>query len=206
MQPTSLPTSTTTREICQSSKILETNSLDEATEMHGAVRDITRSAYRACNLEAEKHHKTLHDTSVILDIVGPALANAMPPSAFVNFRGSHAVTVLRTLVCGDRTFIGDHITEIAEIGSHARRREQWRSVWVALLVDAADNEHAFVSRITSKKNLGDDDTHTEDDETSIDFKEYTCVEKIWRQWSDNAETSILECRQTGERFSRHTQI
>ena len=48
--------------------------------MHGAVRDIARSAHRACNSEAEKHHKTLHDTSVILDSVGPALANEMPPS------------------------------------------------------------------------------------------------------------------------------
>ena len=140
--------------------------------MHGAVRDITRSACRACNSEAEKHHKTLRDTSVFLDIVGPALANAMPPSAFVNFRGSHAVTVLRTLVCGDRTFIGDHITEIAEIGSHARRREQWRSVWVALLVDAADNEQPFVLRIASYQNLGGGDKLTEEYETSIDLKEY----------------------------------
>ena len=172
MQPTSLPTSTTTREMCQSWKILETNSLDEATEMHGAVRDITRSACRASNSEAEKHHKTLHDTSVILDSVGPALANAMPPSAFVNFRGSHAVTVLRTLVCWDRTFIGDHITEIAEIGSHARRSEQWRSVWVALLVDAADNEQPFVLRIASYQNLGGGDKLTEEHETSIDLKEY----------------------------------
>ena len=171
MQPTPLPTSTTTGEICQSSKILETNSLDEATEMHGAVRDTTWSACRACNSEAEKHHNTLRDTSVILDIVGPALANAMPPSAFVNFRRSHAVTVLRTLVCGDRIFIGDHIAEIAD-ESHARRRGQWRSVCVALLVDAADNEQAFVLRIASYQNLGGGDKQTEEHETSIDLKEY----------------------------------
>ena len=158
------------------------------------------------NPEAEKHHKTLHDTSVILDIVGPALANAMPPSYFelengmrahtadngglvprcaiptcsstvcvnalVNFRVSHVVTVLRTLVRGDRKFIGDHIAEIAEIESRAPRREQWRSVWVALLVVAADNEQAFVSRIASYQNLGGGDKQTEEHETSIDLKEY----------------------------------
>ena len=59
-------------------EFLETNSPDEPTEMHGSVRDITRSAYRACKSEAEKRQKTCQttvlDTSAILDIVGPGLA------------------------------------------------------------------------------------------------------------------------------------
>ena len=35
--------------------------------MHRAVRDITRGAHRACKSEAEKHHRTVLDTSAILD-------------------------------------------------------------------------------------------------------------------------------------------
>ena len=167
--------------------------------------NITRSANRACNPEAEKHHQTLRDTSVIL--LGPPLpmrchrrtstsrtpcapahtadnggsvptcaiptcSSTVCVNAFVNFRVSHVVTVLRTLVRGDRNFIGDHIAEIAEIESRAPRREQWRSLWVALLVVAADNEQAFVSRIALYQNLGDGDKQPEDYETSIDLKEY----------------------------------
>ena len=45
---------------------------------------------------------------------------------------------------------------------------------MALLVDAADNEQSFVSRNASYNKLGDDDKQTEDDETSVDLKEYTC--------------------------------
>ena len=67
-------------------ELMETNSPDEPTEMQGSVRDTTRSAYRACKSEAEKHQKTCQttvpDTSAILDIVGPALANPMPPWYF----------------------------------------------------------------------------------------------------------------------------
>ena len=69
-------------------EFLVTNSPDEPTEMHGSVRDIMRSAYRACKSEAEKRQKTYQsqttvlDTSAILDIVGPALANSMPPWYF----------------------------------------------------------------------------------------------------------------------------
>ena len=70
----------------------------------------------------------------------------------------------------------------------------WRSLWVALLVDAADSEHARVSRIASYKNLGDGDKQTEDDETDIDLKEYMCLEKIWRQWDDNADSPMSEGR------------
>ena len=139
----------------------------------GAVRDITRSAHRACNLEAEKHHKTMRDTSVILDSVGPALANAMPPSAFVNFRGSHAVTVLRTLVCGGTAFpLGTTSRRLRRSGLTHDETSNGRSVWVTLLVDAADNEQAFVSRIASYQNLGGGDKQTEEHETSIDLKEY----------------------------------
>ena len=79
-------------------------------------------------------------------------------------------------------------------------------MWVALLADAADNEQSFVSRIASKKNLGDDDKQTEDDETSTDLEDYTCVEMIWRQRGDDADSSMLECRHTGENISRHAQI
>ena len=52
-----------------------------------------------------------------------------------------------------------------------------------MLQAVADSEHALLSRIASYKNLGDGDKQTEDDddETVIDLKEYTCVEKIWRQ-------------------------
>ena len=53
-------------------------------------------------------------------------------------------------------------------------------------------------RSSSCKNLGDDDKQTEDDETSIDLKEYTCAEKIWRQGDDDADSSRLQCRQTGD--------
>ena len=69
-------------------EFLETNSPDEPTEMHGSVRDIMRSAYRACKSEAEKRQKTYQsqttvlDTSAILDIVEPALANSMQPWYF----------------------------------------------------------------------------------------------------------------------------
>ena len=92
--------------------------------------------------------------------------------------------------------IGDHIANIAEIESHAPGSEAWRSLWVALLVDAADSEHALVSRIVSYKNPGDGDKQVEDDddETVIDLKEYTCVEKIWRQWDDNGDSPMSECR------------
>ena len=64
------------------------------------------------------------------------------------------------------------------------------------MVDAADSEHALVSRIVSYKNLGDGDKQVEDDddETVIDLKEYTCVEKIWRQWDDNADSPMSERR------------
>ena len=43
---------------------------------------------------------------------------------------------------------------------------------MALLVDAADSEHALVSRIVSYKNLGDGDKQIEDDddETVIDLR------------------------------------
>ena len=160
-------------------EFLETGSPDEPTEMRGAVRDITRGAYRACTSEAEKHQKTVLDTSAILDIVGPALASAMPPSYFdlanamrahmadngglvptcaistfsslgcvkavVNLRVGFVVTVLRTLICGDRKFsghdlvneldiIGYHVTEIADTESRAPGSEPWRSLWVALLI------------------------------------------------------------------------
>ena len=110
-------------------------------------------------------------------------------------------------MCGDRKFsshdwvneldtIGDHIADIAEIESHAPGSEAWSSLWVALLVDAADSEHALVSRIVSYKNLGDGDKQVEDDddETVIDLKEYTCVEKILRQWDDNADSPMSERR------------
>ena len=54
--------------------------------------------------------------------------------------------------------------------------------------------HALVSRIASYENLGDGDKQIEDDESDIDFKEYTCVEKIWRQWDDNADSPMSECK------------
>ena len=127
--------------------------------------------------------------------------------SFVNPHVSKVVTVLRALMCGDCKFsshdwvneldtIGDHNADIAEIESHVPGSEAWRSLWVTLLVDAADSEHALVSRIASYKNLGDGDEQTEDDddETVIDLKEYTCVEKIWRQWDDNADSPMSECR------------
>ena len=44
--------------------------------------------------------------------------------------------------------------------------------------------------MSRSKNLGDGDKQTDDDETSIDLKEYTCVEKIWRQWDDDADSSL----------------
>ena len=63
-------------------EFLETSSSHEATEMHGAVRGIMRSAYRACKSVAEKNQQAVPDTNAILDIVAPALAKAMPPSYF----------------------------------------------------------------------------------------------------------------------------
>ena len=51
-----------------------------------------------------------------------------------------------------------------------------------------------MSRIASKRNLGDDDKQTEDDENVIDFQEHTCVEKICRQWDGNADSSMSECK------------
>ena len=63
---------------------------------------------------------------------------------------SDVVAVLRPLMRGDRKFsshdwvneldtIGDHIANIAEIQSHAPGSEAWSSLWVALMVDAADS-------------------------------------------------------------------
>ena len=88
--------------------------------------------------------------------------------------------------------IGDHIANIAEIESHAPGSEAWSSLWVALLVDAADSEHALVSRIVSYKNLGDGDKQVEDDddETVIDFK--------WKRFCANGTTTqILLCWSAG---------
>ena len=119
---TKLPNVTKLREF------LETNALDEPTQRHGAVRDITRSTDRACMSEAEKHQRTALETSSILDVVGPDFANAMPTlcsvtrdtgglvptcailtfsslgcaNAFIDLRMSYVVTVLRT------PFVGDH--------------------------------------------------------------------------------------------------
>ena len=42
------------KNVTKLTEFLKTNSPDELTEMHGSVRDITRSAYRACKSEAEK--------------------------------------------------------------------------------------------------------------------------------------------------------
>ena len=132
-------------------------------------------------------------------------------NAFVNLRVSDVVTVLRTLVCGERKFsshdwvneldiIGDLVAEIAEIESHAPDREPWRSLSVALLVDAAENEQSFVATIASYKNLGDADKQTQDDETSIDLKECTCVEKCGKDLGANGTTTqILLCWSAGKR-------
>ena len=65
-------------------------------------------------------------------------------NASVNLRVSYVVTVVRTLICGDRKFRShdwvneldikrDQIAEIVEVGSHAPGSEQRRSFWVALL-------------------------------------------------------------------------
>ena len=81
-------------------------------------------------------------------------------------------------MCRDRKFsshdwvneldtIGDQIADIVEIESHAPGSEAWRSLWVALLVDAADSEHALVSRIASYKNLGNGDKQTDDDDETV---------------------------------------
>ena len=77
---------------------------------------------------------------------------------------------MRGLWVNELDTIGDRIANIAEMESHAPGSEAWRSQWV-------------------DKNLGDGDKQIEDDddETVIDLKEYTCVEKIWRQW-------MSECR------------
>ena len=65
------------------------------------------------------------------------------------------------------------------------------------MVSSRSHGPALMSRIASYKNLGDGDKQTEDDdddETVIDLKEYTCVEKIWRQWDDHADSLMSECR------------
>ena len=88
---------------------LETSSPDEPTEMHGSVRDITRSAYRACKSEAEMRQKTCQttvlDTIAIFDSVGPALANSMPPWYF-DPRERHA----RSL--DDERCLGAHVCRL----------------------------------------------------------------------------------------------
>ena len=139
----------------------------------------------------------------------PTFSSTDSLGALVNLlHERHVVAVLRPLMCGGRKFrshdwvnepdtIGDHIANIAEMESHAPGSEAWRSLWVVLLVDAADSERALVSRIASYKNLGDGDKQTEDDdddETVIELKEHTCVEKIWRQWDDNAHSPMSKCR------------
>ena len=64
-----------------------------------------------------------------------------------------------------------------------------------------------MSRIASCKNLGDGNKQAEDDKSSIDLTEYTRVEKIWRQWDDDADSFLLERRQTGENiYSSHSDL
>ena len=125
-------------------------------------------------------------------------------NAFVNLHVSYVVAVLRPLMCGDRKFsshdwvneldtIGDHIANIAEIESHAQGSEQWRSFWVALLVDAADSEHALVSRIASYKNLGDGDKETETTTTRLSSTSRNT--RVWQRFGANGTTTqILQCR------------
>ena len=64
------------------------------------------------------------------------------------------------------------------------------------MVSSRSHGPALVSRIASYKNLGDGDNQTEedDDETVIDLKEYTCMEKIWRQWDDHEDSLMSGCR------------
>ena len=214
---------------------------DTCTKVHSSVDADNFIVNFYIDLENVTRLKEFLETNSLDDIVGPALANSMPPwyfdlanamrahmttngalvptcavstfsstnslNACVNLHVSYVVAVLRPLMCGDRKFsshdgvneldtIGDHIADIAKIESHAQGSEAWRSLWVALLVDAADRERALVSRIASHQNLGDGDKQTEDDDddTVIDLKEYTCVENFWRQWDDNADSLMSECR------------
>ena len=138
-------------------------------------------------------------------------------NAFVNLRVSDVVTVLRTLVCGERKFsshdwvneldiTGDLVAEIAEIESHAPDSEPWRSLSVALLVDAADKKQSFVARIASYKNLGDADKQTQDDETSIDFKECTCVENLWAPMGRQRRFFYVGVQANAETYARYTHI
>ena len=197
--------------------------------------------------------RTVLDTCAILEIVGPALANAIPPSycdlanamrahttdngglvptcAIPTFSSTVCVVAFIGVLCklrrrsaADSDVRGPQI-QWRRLGQRARlcRRtasrilwrsslmpqasEQWRSLWVALLLDAADKEQAFVSRIASCKNLGDGDKQTEDDQTSIDLKEYVCV---WERFATNGTTTqILRCWSAGKRvktFTLDTQI
>ena len=175
--------------------------------MHGSVRDITPSAYRACKSACQA---TVLDTSAILDIVGPALANSMPlwyldlanamrahmtmsggmvPGCAVStFSSTDSLNAFVNLhvsyVVGERTFSNhDWVNELDTVGDH--------------IADIMEIEsHALVSKIASYKNLGDGDKQTEDDddETAIDLKEYTCVENILLHWDDNAGSPMSECR------------
>ena len=113
-------------------------------------------------------------------------------------------------MCGDHKFsshdwvneldiIGEYIVEIAKIESHAEGKEPWRSLWVALLVDAANNEPRvrILAMATSRLRT------TRVPSTSRNTR-------VWKRSGANGTTTqILFCWSGGKRektFTLHTQI
>ena len=172
--------------------------------MHGAVRDITRSACRECNSEAEKHQKTQHDTSVILDIVGPAFANAMPPwvvwTLLFTFVGATSPQCCG-LWCAGTAF---------SLGTTSRRLRR-----PGLTHDAASNGAAFgwrcwlTQRTTSKRSCQRSPririmvvVTSRQRFTRLPWtSRSTSLEKMWRHW-DDADSSMFESKHTGEIICR----